>query len=177
MRKFFTSLFLAALIGASAYACPANRGLIQVPQPDGTLVTIQLNGDEFYSFNTTSDGYTIKLNHAGAYVYAQLNEDGQLVETPILAHDADQRSVVELSLLANTPKRLVDQEEVEVANMRRVKRNVDLSNFDFDNFRFRIASHLLQRRNQFCLIIYQAILSPRQKAPTRLFPWADTIIT
>ena len=135
MRKFFTSLFLAALIGASAYACPANRGLIQVPQPDGTLVTIQLNGDEFYSFNTTSDGYTIKLNHAGAYVYAQLNEDGQLVETPILAHDADQRSVVELSLLANTPKRLVDQEEVEMANMRRVKRNVDLSNFDFDNFR------------------------------------------
>ena len=134
MRKFFFSLFMAALMGASALACPAHRGMVQVPQPDGTLVTIQLNGDEFYSFNTTSDGYTIKINKAGAYVYAQL-EDGKLVETQVLAHDEGQRTAEELALLATTRKRIVDHAGVEQANMRRAKRNVDLSNFDFENFR------------------------------------------
>ena len=134
MRKFFASLFLAALFGAQAFACPAHRGMVQMPQPDGTLVTVQLNGDEFYSFNTTSDGYTIKLNQDGAYVYAQL-ENGKLVATQVLAHDEGQRTATELALLAGTRKRIVDLEEVEVGNMRRAKRNVDLSNFDFDNFR------------------------------------------
>lgn len=134
IKKFFSSLLLATLIGANAFACPAHRGMVQMPQPDGTLVTLQLKGDEFYSFNTTSDGYTIMLNKAGAYVYAQLDGEN-LVETQLLAHDPGQRSASELALLATTPKHLVDMKEVDVANARRAKRNVDLSNFDFENFR------------------------------------------
>ena len=134
MKRILTLLLLAVLMGAHAYACPAHRGMVQMPQPDGTMVTIQLNGDEFYSFNTTADGYTIKLTQAGSYVYAQL-EDGKLVETQVLAHDEGQRTPAELALLATTPKRIVDQFGVEEANIRRAKRNVDLSNFDFENFR------------------------------------------
>ena len=132
MRKL-SFLLMSAIICLIAQANPANPGLVQVPQPDGSLLTIRLVGDEFYHFNTTADDYTIVLNDKGAYVYARL--DGKnLVATDILAHDQGSRSAAELALLASTPKRLVDDFAVEQANVRRVKRNVDLSNFDFENF-------------------------------------------
>ena len=78
-------LFLAAMMTCiSSLAIPAHRGLVQMPQPDGTLVTINLVGDEFYHFNTTADGYTVLLTEAGAYVYAQ-KEGMTLVATDRLS--------------------------------------------------------------------------------------------
>ena len=134
MRKLISLLLLAVLISVQAMAVPARRGIVKVPQPDGTLLSLQLVGDEFYHFNTTADDYTVMLTEDGAYVYAQ--RDGMnLVPTQILAHDAGSRTAEELALLANTPKRLVDETSVAQANVRRVRRNVDMSNFDFDNFR------------------------------------------
>lgn len=134
MRKTIYLLALTAVMCLQAFANPAHRGLVPMPQPDGTLVNISLVGDEFYSFNTTADGYTVILNEAGAYVYAQL-EGASLVPTQVLAHNEGQRTAQELALLAATPKRLVDEARVVQGNMRRAKRNVDLSNFDFANFR------------------------------------------
>ena len=115
-------------------AVPAHRAIVQVPQPDGTLLSLRLIGDEFYHFNTTADDYTVMLNEAGAYVYAQ--RDGMtLVPTQILAHDKGSRTAKELAFLKDTPKRLVDETSVAQANVRRVRRNVDMSNFNFANFR------------------------------------------
>ena len=132
--KKLTLLLVALLVCINASAIPANPGLVQMPQPDGTIVSIRLVGDEFYHFNTTADGYTVMLNDRGGYVYAQL-DGGNLVATDILAHDEDSRTAAELALISTTPKRIVDETAVKQANIRRVKRNVDLSNFDFENFR------------------------------------------
>ena len=134
MKKSALLLFTAALMSISAMAIPAHPGLLPMPQPDGTMVTIGLVGDEYYHFNITGDGYTVMLNERGAYVYAQLDGD-KLQATDILAHDEGERTAEELALLAVTPKRLTDQAAVTQANQRRAKRNVDLSNFDFENFR------------------------------------------
>lgn len=134
MKKIALSFVMAMLTCVSSLAIPAHRGLVQMPQPDGTLLTIDLVGDEFYHFNTTADGYTVLLNEAGAYEYAR-RENMALVSTGILAHDEGQRSAQELALLAGTPKHLTDETQVAQANVRRVKRNVDLSNFDLANFR------------------------------------------
>ena len=134
MKRLVCLLLTAALVSVNILANPAHRGLVQMPQPDGSLLSVNLVGDEFYHFNTTADGYTILLNDAGAYVYAQ--SDGMhLVATDVLAHNEGERSADELNLLATTSKFLVDESEVAVAHVRRVKRNVDLSNFDFENFR------------------------------------------
>ena len=134
MRKLISLLLLAVLVSVQALAVPARKGIVQVPQPDGTLLSLKLVGDEYYHFNTTADDYTIMLNEDGGYVYAQL--DGlTLVPTQVLAHDAGSRNAQELALLANTPKRLIDETSVAQAHVRRVKRDVDMSNFDFDNFR------------------------------------------
>ena len=125
---------LAALMCFSAAASPAHRGSVQMPQPDGSMLSVCLVGDEFYHFNTTADGYTIMLNDAGAYVYAQ--RDGMsLVPTQVLAHDADDRSVDEWALLASLSKRMVDETAVAEGHVRRARRAVDMSNFDFENFR------------------------------------------
>ena len=134
MRKLTALLLLSAFMCIQAFANPAIRGLVQMPQPDGTLVSIRLVGDEFYSFNTTDDDYTVLLNENGAYVYAQ-REGTSLVPTTVLAHDEGQRDATELALLSTLNKRMTDRVAVEQANVRRVKRNVDLSNFDFENFR------------------------------------------
>ena len=134
MRKLISLLLLTVLVSAKALAEPAHPGTIQVPQPDGTLLSLELVGDEFYHFNTTADGFTVLFTEGGGYVYAQ--RDGMnLVPTQVLAHDAGSRTAEELALLAGTPKRLVDETSVAQAHVRRAKRNVDLSNFDFDNFR------------------------------------------
>ena len=134
MRKLISLCVIALLVSVQALAVPARKGIVQVPQPDGTLLSLKLIGDEYYHFNTTADDYTIMLNEAGAYVYAQ--RDGlALVPTQVLAHDAGSRNAQELALLANTPKLLVDETSVAQAHVRRAKRDVDMSNFDFENFR------------------------------------------
>ena len=134
MKKIALLLLFTVLLCAQTYANPAHKGSVLMPQPDGTMVSVSLVGDEFYHFNTTVDGYTIILTEAGAYVYAQ-REGMNLVPTGILAHDEGDRTAAELEFLANTPKRLVDELGVAESHVRRVKRNVDLSNFDFENFR------------------------------------------
>ena len=134
MRKSILLLLLAAVVGIQALAIPAHKGFLPMPQPDGTMVSIGLVGDEFYHFNITEDGYTVILNEqSGAYVYAQQDGD-RLVETTMLAHNAGERSADELALLAATPKRLMDRAAVDQAHILRAKRNVDLSNFDLANF-------------------------------------------
>ena len=83
MKKIALLLLLTAIVGLRSFAVPAFPGLIPVPQPDGTMLSIKLVGDEHYHFNTTADGYTITLNEAGGYVYVQ-REGDNLVPTQVL---------------------------------------------------------------------------------------------
>ena len=134
MKKLTFLLLLVAVACLNCVANPAHPGSVLMPQPDGTMLTVNLVGDEYYHFNTTADGYTIILNDAGAYVYAQ-RADMVLVPTQVLAHDVADRDADELAFLADLPKHLVDETQLAQGHVRRVKRDVDLSNFDLENFR------------------------------------------
>ncbi len=134
MKKLATLLITLMIVGLQGLAIPAHKGMVKMPQPDGTLVTINLVGDEFYHFNTTADGYTIVLNDLGAYVYAQRDGMG-LSASNVLAHDEGHRSADERAFLSTLTKRMVDEGSIARAQVQRVKRNVDLSNFDLANFR------------------------------------------
>ena len=51
---------MTMLLGvASLCARPAYSKPVDVRQPDGTMVTLLMRGDEFLSFTTTVDGYTV----------------------------------------------------------------------------------------------------------------------
>ena len=132
-------LFLLAMlaIGVSAWAIPAHKGAAKVTQPDGTQVTIQLHGDEFYHFNTTLDGYTVLQNEAGAWVYATSMGD-YLAQTNVLAHDAGHRDATETGLLAITPKYLKETAGVNNSKLQRARRDVPAMNtpaIDYTQFR------------------------------------------
>ena len=134
MRKLTLLLLATVIASLHALAVPAWPKAIPMPQPDGTTLSVKLVGDEHYHFNTTTDGYTIMLNEEGAYVYAQ-RDGNSLVATDVLAHDEGNRSLQELALLENTDKFITDRvASTRASAARRAPRNVDLSDFDWDNF-------------------------------------------
>ncbi len=126
-----------------AMAVPAHPGKVCVTQPDGSVVTLCLHGDEYLSFNTTDDGYSVVRRSDGFYTYAQLDADGQLVPTGRIAHDAANRTADERAWLENTGKlrpvmtpTMLKEKQEEVA--RRAQARADVSRkakYDYNNFR------------------------------------------
>ena len=136
MKKFlFTILGMALALGAVAE--PAHPEPYVAHNADGTTVTISLYGDEFYHFNTTSDGYTVLRNNEGNYVYAD-KLDGKLVPTSTQAHDEAFRSANERALLATLTKRMTDKESVTRSKQARSRRDTRMRaerSFDPSSFR------------------------------------------
>lgn len=62
-------IFCAIVLGLSqlSYAVPARRGKFVVTQPDGTTVTLQMHGDEFYHWITRDDGTVVSPDKDGFY--------------------------------------------------------------------------------------------------------------
>ena len=134
MRKLTLLLLVTVVASLQALAVPAYPKAIPMPQPDGTTLLVKLVGDEHHHFNTTVDGYTIMLNEAGAFVYAQ-REGKSIKPTGVLAHNEGNRSLQELTLLENTDKFITDLDASIRANAaRRAPRRVDLPDFDWDTF-------------------------------------------
>lgn len=134
---------MAMLCGiAIFYARPAYRGTTRVLQPDGSSVSIRLVGDEYLHYNVTDDGYSLVRRDDGAYVYAQMNDEGQLEATALLAHDAGQRTAEERYYVEKVG-RLVPQPTAQMAQVRRhnqVQRARQLSQnraslYDYSKFR------------------------------------------
>ncbi len=94
------------LVHNEAKAVVANPIPIQYKQPDGTIVTIKLKGDEFVSWGETLDGYTLLSDGNNGWAYAVLNADGDLVSSDILTHNQGERTAIETSLLPQIPKKL-----------------------------------------------------------------------
>lgn len=84
-------------------ARPGYKVPVDVEQPDGTTVALVMQGDEFHSFMTTTDGYTVVKGDDGFYRYATV-EDGDLKATPFVAKDADRRTAKERMFLEGSQK-------------------------------------------------------------------------
>lgn len=103
--KKITLLLLAVLLNAAAlWARPALKRPVDIVQPDGSTVTIQLHGDEYLSFTATIDGYTVMKCADGYYRYAQKNADGGLMATNVIAHNPESRTAAEKAFLAPMKK-------------------------------------------------------------------------
>lgn len=100
MAKRLLTLAAASLIAASAIAIPAKRRYLQVKQPDGTTLTITINGDENFHFHATTDGIPLIKGADGTYSYAMLDSNGKLIASSQLAHNAEDRSQQEVSFIS-----------------------------------------------------------------------------
>ena len=104
-----------------AGAVPAWPGLHHVHQPDGSRVTLQIVGDEYFNYVRTSDGFTVVRTDEGAYEYATLR-DGVLVASGVVVHDQAQRTMAEQRLLAELPRNLFSREQCDRGRMLRAER-------------------------------------------------------
>ncbi len=106
MMKKIAILTMAMLLGAmSLWARPGYTKPVDVLQPDGTTITLLMHGDEYLSFMTTTDGYTVVKGEDGYYRYAE-KHDGKLRATTMKANNPGQRETAEQTFLAATRKML-----------------------------------------------------------------------
>ena len=134
------------LAASTMLAVPARRSGMKVLQPDGTSVTIRLHGDEWLHFTTTSDGYTVRKNAKGYYVYAE-RHGGVLRETDVIAHDSDKRTADETAFLRNAVRMQVPQMSARTATMKQLVEEREASKrrspgqqrraaqYDYNNFK------------------------------------------
>ena len=133
-------LLLLALVCLTGHAIPADPTPVKVTQPDGSVLTVALHGDEFFHFTTTADGYTVVKNTAGFYTYARL-DGGYLVSSGVIAHDKAQRTAADRAFLANVPKGLTSDAQAQSGAMKLSRRNGAMRRvgadglMDYDNFR------------------------------------------
>lgn len=133
-------LIMLGLLCLVARAIPADPTPIKVAQPDGSMLTVVLHGDEFFHFTTTADGYTVVKNAAGYYTYARLSGD-RLVAGDRIARDQSQRTAADLSALAGIPKGLTSQQQYRAGMQQLNRRNSAMrrvgadGRMDYDNFR------------------------------------------
>jgi M6 family metalloprotease-like protein len=63
------------------FAAPFTGDEWQLKQPDGSLVSVKVFGDEFYQRVESPDGYTLIRNEQGWICYATLSASGDLIAT------------------------------------------------------------------------------------------------
>lgn len=101
MKKISALVLVLWTMVASMSAIPADRRPHLFTQPDGSTVTLILQGDETFNFLTTTDGMPVVQDADGTYRYAQLS-GSQLVAGRFAARDENSRSAEEQAyLLAN----------------------------------------------------------------------------
>jgi len=92
----FSVLFL---ICQPIFAAPADPEPFDLEQPDGSAVRVQLHGDEWVSWKTTEDGFTVFLNDDGFLEYATRDSDGDLVSSGVRARGVRERTDQERNFL------------------------------------------------------------------------------
>lgn len=105
MKKIVFLLLL--VIATVAQAVPAFPGLISFRQPaDGGTVMIYLKGDERVHWAETEDGYSLLHRDDGSLVFATKDANGDMIPSPFLATNKDERSPETEAFLSTVPKHL-----------------------------------------------------------------------
>lgn len=117
MRRVILTLCLL-LVAFVTRASKAITTPFEVLQPDGTTLTLQLYGDEHFSWITTLDGALV-LETAKGYCIAQVSKAGELESTLQLAHNSNLRTRTEKRLINHQNKKLFFKTVNNKLNARR----------------------------------------------------------
>jgi len=107
-KKFKPAFFILGLLvlglPLTVNAVPAYPFPIAFKQPDGSIINIQLKGDEKVNWGETVDGYKLLSNGKKGWEYASLNSDGDLSASGMLAREVGSRTTKELALIKKISK-------------------------------------------------------------------------
>lgn len=98
-KQLITSLLFVFMSGATLEAAPALPVKHRLTQPDGTMITVYLRGDEFVHFYETTDGLMLQKNPEGFYCYAEGSEKDGIAPGPLTAADPALRTPEEQTYL------------------------------------------------------------------------------
>jgi len=99
----FTAIMI--LFQPASKAIPADpNAVFDIQQPDGTILSIKPVGDERNGFFTTLDGYTVLKATDNIYYYADIESDGALIPTTVIAHNELDRTTDEIMFISNQAK-------------------------------------------------------------------------
>jgi M6 family metalloprotease-like protein len=99
--SIYLSFPIGKLFAVTAYPYPVKK-----VQPDGTNITIILQGDEKVKWAKSLDGYALAYNKNGIYEFANLNQSGDLVPSGVKARNISERTSDDFAFLATVPKDL-----------------------------------------------------------------------
>jgi hypothetical protein len=101
--KLKSIIIFAVILFSSimTFAVPADKKPITIKQPNGKTLTFILQGDERISWGSTLDNYSLLYNKNGNWVYAVIDENGDMVASDVLACNKEERSQEELAFLSN----------------------------------------------------------------------------
>lgn len=70
-----------AFCSTTAYGVKAYDGVMEVRQPDGSMVSIRMHGDEYFGYSTLADGSVVAQGADGFYYYASYSMSGLSVSS------------------------------------------------------------------------------------------------
>lgn len=112
MRKMpviFRWGFIVLSVILSTHLAIAGRALdkpIVISQPDGTLLKVLLQGDEFFHYYTTADDYVIARNDSDYFVYATYDAFNNIIPGTVRVSDISKRTIKEINHLLTLTKGL-----------------------------------------------------------------------
>ena len=107
MRKISILIFaiiLSLVTVPKLFAIPASPYPVKITQPDGSEITVQLLGDEFFNYKTTTDGYLLVRDKQGFLNYGTLESDGTIKNSGFRAKELNKRTAREKKFLNNIPQ-------------------------------------------------------------------------
>lgn len=89
-------LLLILLSPFEAYGVPAYPYSIKQTLPDGSTITLQIKGDEYFGYKTTLSGYAVVKGMDGYYYYADYSNDDVVVSS-VRASDVPTKTDIPVS--------------------------------------------------------------------------------
>lgn len=116
MNRFIKNILISTLIIIGfttnvVNASPAYPGWIDFKQANGSVIKIQLQGDEQVRWAITPDGYTLLMNKNGNYEYAVKDFQGDIQPSGYIATNLDERTKSAKDFLNSIEKGLFYSQE------------------------------------------------------------------
>ena len=105
-KLFFTFVMVLLFSVSSLLAIPAKQKAITVKQSNGKTLSFILQGDEKVHWAKTLDGYSLLKNANGDFVYAVLDERGNMIASSVLASNTEERDANELAFVSSISRNL-----------------------------------------------------------------------
>jgi len=101
--KLFQVVLPLLFLAAQCFADPASPVTFPLKQPDGTIIEVRQEGNEWFHILETSDGYILQKDVLGFYAYADENGNS----SGIYARNARERSEADKQFLSGVNQNLV----------------------------------------------------------------------